>query len=294
MRKKVYQYLVDQFKSNKKIALLLGDIGVFSFKSAFDYDSSRIYNMGILEQSMIGVAGGMADQGLIPFVHSIAPFVTERCFEQLKLDLGYESRNVFVISVGASYDYAALGVTHHCSNDLNIVSSIPNFKVFCPGNFYDFQTIINGNLDGQFPKYIRLSEAENNLQGNYKDLEILQSSPNGLVIVVGNSILDFDNFIESNINATVLYTFNISEFDYDKLNFIIENNKIHKKIVVIEPCNKTNIIENICLRTKNIEEIHSISVPQIFIDKYGTKDTIDNYLNLGDANIISRLKKIFN
>jgi transketolase len=98
-----------------------------------------------MEQSMIGVASGLSKAGFIPFVHSIAPFITERCYEQLKLNLGYENINVFVVSVGGSYDYTGLGSTHHCPNDLRIVSSIPNFKTYCPGNSKDLIEIINSN-----------------------------------------------------------------------------------------------------------------------------------------------------
>ena len=137
MRKHFYSYLNQLFKTNEKISILLGDIGVFSFKDSFDFDSQRIYNMGIMEQSMIGVACGLSKSGFIPFIHSIAPFITERCYEQLKLNFGYEDVNAFVVSVGNSYDYAALGCTHHCPNDLRIISSIPNFKTYCPGNSKD-------------------------------------------------------------------------------------------------------------------------------------------------------------
>jgi transketolase len=112
MRKHFYSYLSNLFKSRKDISILLGDIGVFAFKSCFEFDNTRIFNMGIMEQTMIGVASGLSDNKIIPFIHSIAPFVTERCYEQLKLNLGYECKNAFVVSVGNSYDYASLGSTH--------------------------------------------------------------------------------------------------------------------------------------------------------------------------------------
>jgi transketolase len=294
MRKHFYSYLNQLFKTNEKISILLGDIGVFSFKDSFDFDSQRIYNMGIMEQSMIGVACGLSKSGFIPFIHSIAPFITERCYEQLKLNFGYEDANAFVVSVGNSYDYAALGCTHHCPNDLRIISSIPNFKTYCPGNSKDVENIINENIDIKHPKYIRLSETENNLnliKNDYEDLEILNLNKNGICIIVGNAIKDFNKLL--NLNCTILYTTNISEFDIDKLNNIIYNNGIVKNITIVEPCYDSGILSKIATTIKNIESINCISIPKLFIEKYGKKENIDYYLQLDDESIIKRLQQIY-
>jgi len=295
MRKNFYKSLAERFKKDKNIVVLLGDIGVYSFKSAFEFDSTRIYNMGILEQSMLSVAAGLSSRGFIPFVHSIAPFVTERCFEQLKLDIGYENRNVIVASVGNSYDYSALGVTHHCPNDLNIIQSIPNFRVFCPGNSNDVERILNDHLYSPYPKYIRLSEYENNLKLPYEDLSVLQRHSNGLIVVVGNSIRNFDTLLKSEIKATIVYTWNISQFDVNKIKTILNDGDSSVKtcITVIEPSYPAGIIQKICLNVNNIHSINSIAVPPAFIDHYGVKSEIDKSLGLDDESIIQRLKLIY-
>lgn len=296
MRKNFYKYLTSIFKSDERITILLGDIGVFSLKAAFDHDPSRAYNLGIMEQTMTGAACGLSKSGFIPFIHSIAPFITERSYEQLKLNLGYENVNTFVISVGNSYDYAGLGCTHHCPNDLKIVSAIPNFKTFCPGNSKDVEEIITKNLNFQCPKYIRLSEVENNLtsfRNSYEDLEELTHGKNGVCIILGNAIKDISSLVKSNPDYTILYTYNVSEFDVAKLNSIIESKGIIKKITVVEPCAATDIISKIACSIKNIESIQSISVPKMFIEKYGKKENIDKFLGLDDNSIIERLSKIY-
>ena len=296
MRKNFYKYLTSLFKNDNRTVILLGDIGVFSLKPAFDHDPSRAYNLGIMEQSMIGAACGLSKSGFIPFVHSIAPFITERSYEQLKLNLGYEKVNSFVVSVGNSYDYAGLGCTHHCQNDLRIVSSIPNFKTYCPGNSFDVQEIISKNLEIQCPKYIRLSEAENNLislQTNYEDLAELHYNQNGICIIIGNAIKDIVSLVNSNPKYTIVYTYNISDFDVKKLNSIIEKGGISKKITVVEPCSDSGVISKIATSIRNIESIDSISVPKMFIEKYGKKENIDKYLGLDDNSIVEKLSKIY-
>ena len=296
MRAKFYNYINSLFKENKDIVILLGDIGVFPFRHSFLYDSARIYNMGILEQSMIGVSTGLSKKGFIPFVHSIAPFITERCYEQLKLNFGYENVNSFLVSVGNSYDYSSLGCTHHCPNDLRIVSSIPNFKTYCPGNSIDVENIIKDNLKIKQPKYIRLSEEENNLRSlvpDYKSLEILNKNSGGLCIVVGNSIKDFNKLLRERLNCTIIYTYEISDLNINKIKSIIASLKIRKKITVVEPCYDSGINSKIATNINNIEQLQGISIPKVFIEKYGDKAVIDSYLGLDDQKIITKLKKIY-
>jgi len=296
MRREFYQYLNELFQKDPRVSILLGDIGVFSFKKAFEFDKSRIYNMGIMEQTMIGVSSGLSSAGFIPFVHSIAPFVTERCFEQLKLNLGYENKNVFIVSVGNSYDYAALGVTHHCPNDLKIISSIPNFKTFCPGNSAEVKKIIQENISLSCPKYIRLSEVENNLSEineTYDDLDLLSLNEGGLCVVVGTAIKDFKKLLSAKVKCSVVYTNKVSDFNVEKLVGTIKNNNIRKKITVLEPSYESGIVYKIATELKNIESINSICVRKEFIDRYGTRTDIDRFLGLDDESVINQLLKIY-
>ena len=78
-------------KLNSNVIVLLGDIGHFSFRHFQNEHPDNFYNLGIAEQALIGVASGLASLGMIPIVHSIAPFITERCYEQIKIDIGYQN-----------------------------------------------------------------------------------------------------------------------------------------------------------------------------------------------------------
>ena len=102
------------------MAVNLTLIAVLSFQFYKKYPK-RIYNIGILEQSMISMAAGLSNEGLKPIVHTIAPFIVSRAYEQLKIDFGYNKLNGNFVSIGASYDYASLGCTHHCPEDINLM-----------------------------------------------------------------------------------------------------------------------------------------------------------------------------
>src|SRR3989338_1343239 len=103
MRKQFVKTVESILAQDEKAMLLLGDIGVFGFKKAFELFSERVLNIGILEQSTIGLAAGLSMQGFIPIVHTIAPFLVERSIEQLKDDFCYQKLGGNFVSVRSSY-----------------------------------------------------------------------------------------------------------------------------------------------------------------------------------------------
>ena len=145
MRKQFVSSLKNILYNDQRTVLMLGDIGVYGFREELKNLSTRAYNIGILEQSTISVAAGMSRSGLIPFIHTISPFMVERALEQIKDDFGYQNLNGNFVSIGNSYDFAALGCTHHCPGDIQILSSIPNIKIFAPGTSSEFDYLLSKN-----------------------------------------------------------------------------------------------------------------------------------------------------
>jgi len=134
MRRQLVKTITDILERDSRVVLLLGDIGVFGFREAFKKFPTRVYNIGILEQASVGLAAGLATEGMIPIFHTIAPFIAERALEQLKVDFGYQGLGGSFISVGASYDYASLGCTHHCPGDVQVLKTIPGMRIMVPGH----------------------------------------------------------------------------------------------------------------------------------------------------------------
>ncbi|MGI0134971.1 MAG: hypothetical protein ACREBW_08460, partial [Candidatus Micrarchaeaceae archaeon] len=144
MRKQFVETVDKLLDEDERVVLLLGDIGVFGFRNAAKRHPSRVYNIGILEQSSVGVAAGLAKEGFVPIFHSIAPFVVERAFEQIKIDFGYQKLRGIFVTVGASYDYAALGCTHHCPGDVALLKSIPGIDIHVPGASRELSSLLRG------------------------------------------------------------------------------------------------------------------------------------------------------
>ena len=233
MRKQFTETTKKILKNDKNTLLILGDIGVYGFKDVIEKKPSRAINIGILEQSTISFAAGISKAGMIPIVHTIATFMIDRAFEQLKIDFGYQNLNGNFISVGASYDYAALGCTHHCPEDINLMSNIPNMNIIVPGNSEEFDTLFNQAYKKNSPKYFRLSSDENNITNKttFGKANILNQGSDITVIAVG-PVLNFvlDECIKKKLN--LVYFTTVRPFDskiFDKLKNQTD------KFIIVEP-----------------------------------------------------------
>ena len=127
MRKRFGEVISKLADENDKIVLLVGDIGYRVFDDFRDKYPERFINMGICEQSIIGAASGMALEGLQPWVYTITPFLIERPFEQIKLDIDHQNVNVNLVGYA---DYPTLGPTHTELDGKKTMELFKNIKSF--------------------------------------------------------------------------------------------------------------------------------------------------------------------
>ena len=115
-------------------AVVLAEISSDMFGKAAARHPDRVLNVGIREQLMVSVGGGLALAGMRPIVHTYAPFLVERAYEQVKLDLGHQDAHAVLVSIGASYDAARAGRTHQAPEDVVLLDSVSGFSVVVPGH----------------------------------------------------------------------------------------------------------------------------------------------------------------
>lgn len=141
-----------------KVVVVLGDISHFLFIPFQKENPTRCYNMGICENALVSITAGLSSQGFHPFVHTIIPFITERCVEQIKLDMCYNQFGGNIVSTGASFDYAWDGATHHCYTDLALLRLMPGMEVTQSGNSQELDTLIRSRYNNGKPSYFRISD----------------------------------------------------------------------------------------------------------------------------------------
>jgi|TARA_B110000003_G_scaffold7549_2_gene7749 transketolase len=159
MRKIFIKKLVNEASKNKKIILIVGDLGygiVEPFKKKFP---DRFFNAGVAEQSMAGLAAGLALRGFHVFIYSIANFPTFRCAEQIRNDIDYHNLSVTIVSVGSGLGYGNLGYSHHAIQDYALLRSFPNTIIASPSNNQEVECSMDYLLKNPQPSYLRLDKS---------------------------------------------------------------------------------------------------------------------------------------
>lgn len=160
MRFTVLRIIYEAALRDKKIYFLTGDLG-HAYEEEFKKNIPNQYiNTGIAEQNMIGIAAGLALSGMKVFVYSIAPFVTMRCFEQVKNDVCYQNVDVNLIGVGGGFIYGPYGNTHCSIEDIAVMRVLPNMKVVCPANPLETGQLTKQILNMGGPSYMRIGRGK--------------------------------------------------------------------------------------------------------------------------------------
>ncbi|KKR46095.1 MAG: hypothetical protein UT81_C0002G0006 [Parcubacteria group bacterium GW2011_GWA2_40_14] len=252
MRKQFVKTVEEILGKNEKVVLLLGDIGVFGFRESFKLYPTRVYNIGILEQSTISVASGLSMTGLIPIIHTIAPFITERCFEQIKNDFGYQ-------------------------------------KIVVPGTAEEFDTLFKESYNNGNITYFRLSERKNQTEVKVKfgKANVIKKGKLATVIAVG-PLLDKVISATLNLDVTVIYLTTLRPFDTET----VRKNIVGNKVLICEPYYSGAITSNIINSSKNPLKIDLLGIPHEFLTNYGKMEEHDEYIGFTEKEIEKRVKKL--
>jgi transketolase len=191
-----------------RTAVVLADISAADFAPAQRRHPDRVLNVGIREQLMAGVGGGLALTGLRPFLHSYAPFLVDRAYEQLKLDLGHQDVGAVLVSIGASYDASDVGYTHHSPGDVALLDTLDGWTVHVPGHPDEVPDLLRAAARTDDRIYVRLSSSENSrAYGTGPRLQVVRRGWAGapLVVAVGPT-LDPVLAATADLDVTVAYT----------------------------------------------------------------------------------------
>ncbi|MEU8816275.1 transketolase [Actinoplanes sp. NPDC048796] len=211
-----------------RTALVLADISAEPFDPAKRRHPDRVINVGIREQLMTGVAGGLALTGMRPYVHSYAPFLIDRAYEQVKLDLGHQDVGAVLVSIGGSYDAAAEGYTHQSPGDVALLDTLDGWTVHVPGHRDEVPLMLRDAARHDDRVYVRLGVQENRQAHAGPHLRVItRGGP--LVVAVGPML---DPVLEAtrDLDVTVAYTNTPRPLDADGLRALTEH-----EVIMVEP-----------------------------------------------------------
>ncbi|MDP9611150.1 MULTISPECIES: transketolase family protein [Streptomyces] len=198
-----------------RLAVVLAEIGKDGFADAARAHPDRVINVGIREQLLVGVGGGLALTGMRPILHTFASFLIERPFEQIKLDFGHQGMGGVLVSAAGSYDWPAGGYTHMAPGDVALLDTLDGWTVHVPGHPDEAETLLrDAAAAGDDSVYVRLSAHANSAPRDIAPGRFLtvRKGRGGVVIAVGPML---DNVLAAveGLDVTVLYATTVRPFD---------------------------------------------------------------------------------
>ena len=277
MRDEFLSLLFDYAKENSNVIVLTGDLGYGALDRFFHDLPDQIINLGIAEQSMISIASGLAQEGKKVFVYSITNFVSLRVVEQIRNDLCYHNLDVTILAIGTGLAYGQLGFTHHATEDIAVIRSLPNIMIFTPSDPIETKFTFDEVIENIGPKYVKLDKGgkfDKTIELSINDQpRYLGGEGDTVILSYGRLIPMLIKLIESeSINENSYRLYSITKMkpmvlSNDFINIISDA----KKIVTIEEHNLSGGFGSIILEylekikiDYNVSKIHRIGLDDIF------------------------------
>lgn len=227
-------------QKDKKTIQLTGDLGHGVFEELSEAIGPRFINAGVAEHNMATVASGLAYVGFKPWIYSVAPFVTIKVLEELRNDVALINANVKIVGLGGGYDYAIAGPTHHILQDVAMMLTLPNVRIFAPAVVEDIEPIMLKMHARHGPDYIRLTKAEKLpiKIPKYKPLRLLSQGKKVTLIVLGSMVKDVVPALTEILTSNRVDLWVVCEMPF----------KLDKELV--NSINKTN---NVCVIEEHVK-----------------------------------------
>lgn len=299
MRQEFADTLLEVGKKDNNLVVMVGDISHFRLLDFAKACPRRYYNVGICEPTIVNMAAGLSMLDFYPVVHTIAPFIVERAYEQIKLDFCYQKLGANIITVGSAFDYSTLGCTHHCYVDFALLKPLPDTQIFFPSSPIELNSLFKQTYNNNKVSYFRFPKISHGFVFSQDQIMVgkgikVKKGKDFTVVVTGPQLktaLDASEQLKnSGLDADIIYVHTIKPFDRK---LVLESVKNTKKVIIIEEHSMYGGMGDEVLRAiKGVDGIKCsfIAIPDIFIRDYGSYADICEILGFTVDNIIKKVK----
>ncbi len=285
---------------NSELVVLVGDISHGILQPFAKKFPDRYYNVGICEPTIVNMSAGLSKVGLIPVVHTIAPFIIERAYEQIKLDFGYQNLPLNLISVGGAYDYTQLGCSHHCYADVSLMCHIENSCVMMPGSAKEFNKLFLDNYKNGCINYFKLTEFPHSIELKDDQIKLgkgikIADGKDVTILTVGgilqNAIDARELLIKDNISAEIIYFNTVKPFDNE---IVVKSTEKTKRLLTLEELSEHDGLHNLALKALSGKMDFPIKQMAIkgFVSGYGTYKEMQDRAGLSINKIVKKVNEI--
>ena len=290
-------------KEDPRVVFIGSDLGPGVLDEMKREMPDRFYMEGVQEQHLIGMAAGLAMEGYIPYVNTIATFLTRRCFEQLAVDLCLHNLPVRLIANGGGLVYAPLGPTHLAIEDISILRALPNMMIVAPTDAEEMKRFMPQTLNVPGPIYIRLAKGGDPIVSRDEDgfeigrANVLRSTGNVVLIATGVMVVRAleaaDKLAEVGIHCRVINMHTIKPLDHE---LVLSMAKDANLIVTLEEHTLVGGLGSAVAEL--LSDVHQgpkpklmrIGIPDQFPTEYGSQDTMMESFGLQPSDIAVTVK----
>jgi transketolase len=299
MRNALTEALCRIAAKDERFLFLVADIGNITFDQFRKEHPDRFFNLGVAEANMVGVAAGLALSGKVPFVYTIASFLTMRAFEQIRDDVCYQNVNVKIVGVGGGVAYSNLGPTHHTVEDIAMMRAIPNMTIVAPADPLEAEKVSYAVCDHDGPVYIRLNKAgEPNLYTEDYDFVLgqattLREGTDITLIATGainqKAFAAADMLLAEGVSARVVNMHTLKPIDRDA---ILRAATETKAILTIEEHSCMGglggaVAEVLAQDAATNVPFRILGLPDAFAHEYGDQEFLTARLGLGTNDVVA-------
>ncbi|MEQ8733920.1 MAG: transketolase C-terminal domain-containing protein [Rhodospirillaceae bacterium] len=279
VRQQFADTMLDVGQSDQKLVVMVGDISHGILQPFAKACPGRYYNAGILEPTMMSMGAGLARTGLFPVIHTIAPFLIERAFEQIKLDFCYHGLHGNIVTVGSAFDYAYLGCTHHCYGDFALLKTLENVQITYPSTPIEFDSLFKQTYDNDMVTVFRVPGNQHSISFKTGDIIFgkgikISDGKDVTLVATGpqlNSALGAKEILSSKgWDVEIIYIHTVRPLDTDLIIASVE--KTRHVIVIEEHMTSGGLGDDVLRAIRNIPSTKyaSASIPDKFLRTYGS------------------------
>ncbi len=305
MRNRYKDAIYRIMQENPQTVAVLVDSGTEEYDLVRKDMPDRIIECGISEANAIGIAAGLASCGFVPIVYGMGAFLAYRAFEFIRNDVCVQNRNVKIVGSGGGIGYNNLGPTHHTTEDIAVMTALPNMCVLAPATPLEVEPVLKQAIGYYGPVYIRFGKAyEEEVFAGIPAFEIGKASilcegEDVSIFVTGSMLADVMKSAEilsqEKISAQIINVSSLKPIDKCA---IIQSAKKTKRVLVVEEHNYfgglRSLVADVLTESGVAVDFQSIGFRDEYCFEYGWRQEIRNKYGISVDGIVSKVKEMVN
>jgi transketolase len=301
MRQSALNAVYELAKRDRRVVFIGSDLGAGVLDEMKTSMPDRFLMEGVSEAAIIGMSAGMAMAGYVPYINTIATFLTRRCYEQVAIDLCLQNLPVRLLASGGGAVYAPLGPTHMALEDIAIMRALPNMTVLAPVDAPEMLRAMDATLDWPGPIYVRIAKGGDPVvstpERGFAIGKLIEMRAGRDVLFVSTGVMTsrvLDAATElaaADIEARVLHAHTIKPLDVKTLCDAAGNAAL---VVTVEEHTRVGGLGSAVAEALADADIHStilrLAFPDAFVSSYGSQDSILREVGLSAPQIAERVR----